>query len=196
MSPDGTSNIRVFIRWHEQTVFAGEEVKCTITFKNVAPSPGPPRQGQTERNRLISPLHGRPKTNHGLTPPPSASAGRGGHRRSALSLSVPSSQLHSPRDSIQWPPSTSHSERQSQPPPTSQPPQAGHGPAHGHKHKRSISIVSMGTLNSLEDSSQRNEQSGPPRTQRPTRGHARASSLQIVSHGQNRPPPGPRSGTF
>ncbi|KAL8366058.1 hypothetical protein RB595_004709 [Gaeumannomyces hyphopodioides] len=45
-----SSTIRVFVRWHDQTVFAGEEVKCTITFRNVAaapnsaglaPSPGP-----------------------------------------------------------------------------------------------------------------------------------------------------------
>ncbi|KAH6990666.1 Rgp1-domain-containing protein [Ilyonectria sp. MPI-CAGE-AT-0026] len=41
MAPDASSNIRVFIRWHEQTVFAGEEVKCTITFKNVALSSSP-----------------------------------------------------------------------------------------------------------------------------------------------------------
>ncbi|KAJ4307181.1 Golgi membrane exchange factor (Ric1p-Rgp1p) subunit [Collariella sp. IMI 366227] len=53
MSPDGPStlttnsnntnsksNIRVFVRWHEHVVFAGEEVKCTITFKNVARPPG------------------------------------------------------------------------------------------------------------------------------------------------------------
>ncbi|KAL2160861.1 hypothetical protein VTH06DRAFT_1058, partial [Thermothelomyces fergusii] len=33
-SGGGGSNIRVFVRWHEQAVFAGEELKCTITFKN------------------------------------------------------------------------------------------------------------------------------------------------------------------
>ncbi|KAM0494804.1 hypothetical protein ACHAP8_008449 [Fusarium lateritium] len=96
MAPEVPSNIRVFIRWHDQTVFAGEEVKCTITFKNVAPVPGqskPPPQ-QSERSRLASPLHTRPRSNQGLTPPPSASSGRG-HRRSALSLSVPASQSHS-----------------------------------------------------------------------------------------------------
>ncbi|KAM0423370.1 hypothetical protein ACHAPD_001843 [Fusarium lateritium] len=89
MAPEVPSNIRVFIRWHDQTVFAGEEVKCTITFKNVAPVPGqskPPPQ-QSERSRLASPLHTRPRSNQGLTPPPSASSGRG-HRRSALSLSA------------------------------------------------------------------------------------------------------------
>ncbi|KAL6855289.1 Golgi membrane exchange factor (Ric1p-Rgp1p) subunit [Amphichorda felina] len=40
------SNIRVFVHWHEQTVFAGEEVKCTITFKNVASTHDQQRQKQ------------------------------------------------------------------------------------------------------------------------------------------------------
>ncbi|SPO03481.1 related to RGP1 Reduced growth phenotype protein [Cephalotrichum gorgonifer] len=35
----GSSDVRVFVKWHEQTVFAGEEVKCTITFRNVASIP-------------------------------------------------------------------------------------------------------------------------------------------------------------
>lgn len=176
MAPDGPSNIRVFIRWHDQTVFAGEEVKCTVTFKNVAPGPGQPKQPspQSERSRLASPLHGRPKSNHGLTPPPSASSGRG-HRRSALSLSVPSSQTHSRSGSVQWPSSASATDRQP-----------------GHSHKRSVSIVSIGSTSTVEDHLQRNEI--PMRPQRPHRGHGRASSLQIIPRAQNHPSPGPHSG--
>ncbi|KAJ5907403.1 Reduced growth phenotype protein 1 [Penicillium taxi] len=30
------SNIQVFVKWKDQTIFAGENVECTITFKNVA----------------------------------------------------------------------------------------------------------------------------------------------------------------
>jgi hypothetical protein len=30
------SNIQVFVKWRDQTIFAGENVECTITFKNVA----------------------------------------------------------------------------------------------------------------------------------------------------------------
>ena len=30
------SDLQVFVKWKEQTVFAGEDVECTITFKNVA----------------------------------------------------------------------------------------------------------------------------------------------------------------
>ncbi|WAO84105.1 Hypothetical protein NCS54_00131100 [Fusarium falciforme] len=178
MAPDGPSNIRVFIRWHDQTVFAGEDVKCTIIFKNVAPGPGQPKQPppQSERSRLASPLHGRPKSNHGLTPPPSASSGRG-HRRSALSLSVPSSQTHSRSGSVQWPSSASTTDRQP-----------------GHSHKRSVSIVSIGSTSTVEDHLQRNEV--PTRPQRPHRGHGRASSLQIIPRAQNQPSPGPHSASF
>ncbi|KAI9934930.1 hypothetical protein MW887_000551 [Aspergillus wentii] len=32
------SDIQVFVRWKDQTIFAGEDVECTITFKNVAES--------------------------------------------------------------------------------------------------------------------------------------------------------------
>lgn len=176
MAPEAPSNIRVFIRWHDQTVFAGEEVKCTITFKNVAPTPGqakPPPQ-QSERSRLASPLHTRPRSNQGLTPPPSASSGRG-HRRSALSLSVPASQSHSRTGSVQWPSSPITGDRRS-----------------SHSHKRSVSIVSIGSNNTVEDHTQRNDL--PTRPQRPHRGHGRASSLQILPRSQGQLPTGPHSG--
>jgi hypothetical protein len=176
MAPEAPSNIRVFIRWHDQTVFAGEEVKCTVTFKNVAPIPGQskPLPQQSERSRLASPLHTRPRSNQGLTPPPSASSGRG-HRRSALSLSVPASQSHSRTGSVQWPSSPISGDRRS-----------------SHSHKRSVSIVSIGSNNAVEDHTQRNDL--PTRPQRPHRGHGRASSLQILPRAQGQLPTGPHSG--
>ncbi|KAM0296847.1 hypothetical protein ACHAPQ_005423 [Fusarium lateritium] len=178
MAPETPSNIRVFIRWHDQTVFAGEEVKCTITFKNVTPGPGQSKQPpqQSERSRLASPLHSRSKPSQGLTPPPSASSGRG-HRRSALSLSVPASQSHSRTGSVQWPSSPGPSDRRS-----------------NHSHKRSVSIVSIGSNNTVEDHTQRNDL--PARPQRPHRGHGRASSLQIIPRAQSNLPTGPHSASF
>ncbi|KAM0075694.1 Golgi membrane exchange factor (Ric1p-Rgp1p) subunit [Fusarium odoratissimum] len=178
MAPEAPSNIRVFIRWHDQTVFAGEEVKCTITFKNAAPIPGQPKPQpqQSERSRLASPLHGRPKLNQGLTPPPSGSSGRG-HRRSALSLSVPASQSHSRTGSVQWPSSAGSSDGRS-----------------SHSHKRSVSIVSIGSNNTVEDHTQRSDL--PSRPQRPHRGHGRASSLQIIPRAQGQLPTGPHSASF
>lgn len=179
MSPAGPSNIRVFIHWHDQTVFAGEEVKCTITFKNVAPGPEQAKQQQqqqapTERNRLAAPLTGRAKANAGLTPPPSASTGRG-HRRSALSYSAPSTHSHNRSGSIQWPSPASMSDRRS-----------------SHAHKRSVSIVSIGSASTVEDHVMRNE--NPSRPQRPNRGHGRAASLQIVPRSQSSTIMTPQSG--
>ncbi|KFA74643.1 hypothetical protein S40288_03195 [Stachybotrys chartarum IBT 40288] len=145
MAPDGSGNIRVFVRWHDQTVFAGEEVKCTITFKNVAASPNSPQPklpptSQSDRSRLASPLHNRARAHAGLTPhPPPSSIGRG-HRRSALSMNVPPTSSRSRSGSVQWPQ-----------------PSAGSDGRSGHSHKRSVSIVSIGSTSTVEDYHQRND---------------------------------------
>ena len=39
------SDVRVFVRFKEQCVFAGEELNCVITFKNVAEHAEPPTPG-------------------------------------------------------------------------------------------------------------------------------------------------------
>lgn len=188
MPTDGSSNIRVFVHWRDQTVFAGEEVRCTVIFKNVAQDPNkPPPQQKGHANRaqhqqqlsqsLASPLHGRTKANaSGPTPPPSATSGRG-HRRAALSLSVPPSSSRSRPGSIQWP----------------QPLTAGSDGRSAHSHARSVSIVSIGSTSTFDDHHQQNESAA--KTQRPQRGHNRANSLQIMPRGgQNPPPAGPLSG--
>lgn len=182
MSPDSPSNIRVFIHWHDQTVFAGEEVRCTITFKNVTRAPGSsssqlkpaPHQSRHLNSNHIHGQH-RAKPPSGLVPP---SAARG--HRSSLSLTVPSAAASSRAraGSIPW---SSQS-------PTDGPSGNGHGG--GHSHRRSVSIVSMGSSSGAADDAQSNGTPGKP--QRPTRGHARASSLQIVARGNGAA--GPRSG--
>lgn len=174
MSPDGSSNIRVFINWHDQTVFAGEEVRCTITFKNVTRAPGAasnqsrpsPQQSRHLNSNHLHGAHHRAKPSGSLAPPP---AGRG--HRSSLSLTVPSAAASSRAraGSIPWPP---------QSPPEVSPGNGGRGGGHGHK--RSVSIVSIGSSGGADDT-QSNGVPGKP--QRPTRGHARASSLQISSRG-------------
>lgn len=184
MAPEGASSVRVFVRWREQTVFAGEDVKCTVTFKNVASSSSQQKQQQSqqqraqgERQRHAVPLHGRAKAAAGLSGPPSTTTTRG-HRRSALSLSVSSSNSHSRSGSMQWP-QTGSSGGEWRP---------------GHGHKRSLSIVSIGSSGTVDDHSQRSEANAPVRTQRPQRGHNRAASLQIPPHGQQVPLSGPQSG--
>ncbi|OLN92279.1 Protein sat1 [Colletotrichum chlorophyti] len=176
MSPEASSNIRVFIRWHDQTVFAGEEIKCTITFKNIARDPNQQRQPQqrlapTDRPRHVSPLL-RGKSSAGLTPPNSAQTR--GHR-SALSLNVPAAQQRSRAGSMPWTPSHLPSPIEHR----------------GNGHQKSVSIVSIGSTSTVHDDNQSNASS--VKSHRPGRGHARASSLQIVSRGAAMGLAGPHS---
>lgn len=182
MSSDNQSNIRVLVHWRDQTVFAGEEVRCTITFKNVAQDTRHRQQAsqqptsQPERQKLLSgltsPLHSRNRGTGSLSMPPPANSGRG-HRRSALSLSIPSSTSHSRSATVQWPQSGASG-------PEGRP---------GQAHKRSLSIVSIGSASTMDDANQR-----PDRPQIPQRGHSRASSLQIFSKAQQASTAGPQSG--
>lgn len=212
MSPDGpgNSNIRVFVRWHEQVVFVGEEVKCTITFKNIARGPAPPtptaqkppslfppspsssRHERGSRQSLPSSLHpgvgvsGRPKSNAGLAPPPNVR----GHR-SSLSLSVPSAASRARTGSVSSWSQTSVAGGRSQSNGNGSGSGTGsesgngnghghgHGNRKGHGHKRSVSIVSVGSLSTVDDVQ---SAASSPKPHRP-RGHARASSLQILPRG-------------
>ncbi|KAK1754600.1 Rgp1-domain-containing protein [Echria macrotheca] len=200
-STSSQSNIRVFVRWQDHVVFAGEDLKCTITFKNVARPPNPPGSaslppklsplsssssrhlGPDARPRQPSPLspsaaHNRAKNNAGLLPPPAAR----GHR-STLSLSVPSAASRARAGSIPWsPPANLAGAARSG---------RNGGSGHGEGHKRSVSIVSIGSVSTVDDA--RSDASTVTKTQRPARGHARASSLQIVPRGL--PLNGPRSAT-
>ncbi|KAK3397415.1 Rgp1-domain-containing protein [Sordaria brevicollis] len=213
--PSANSNIRVFVRWQDHVVFAGEEVKCTITFKNVARPPGPPPTTPTknphpsprhlgaaaeQRLRQPSPLgpghpvqspatqgggNARTKAHghsvDGLAPPPSV-RGRGHGHRSTLSLTVPSAAATSrARDSnsLPWSPiqNPGSSSSRGGPPLSSSPAARSNGNA-GHGHKRSVSIVSLGSTKGIDEVPELS--SSPVKPQRPGRGHARASSLQII----------------
>lgn len=169
MAPtEDPSNIRVFVHWHDQTIFAGEEIKCTITFKNVATGDDRAKQqskGQSDRNRLTSSLHARAKASSNSTPPLSTT-GRG-HKRSALSLGIPSSSTRR-TGSVQWP-------------------SGNKGPDNrpNQDHKRSVSIVSIGSTSTIDDHQPRiDSASTSSNVQRPARGHSRATSLQILPRSQ------------
>ncbi|KAI1637084.1 Rgp1-domain-containing protein [Biscogniauxia mediterranea] len=171
---EASSNIRVFIKWDDQTVFAGEEIKCHITFKNIAPSSSQTRPPSNQNHiapstladRLRQPsplLSPRAKPNNGLTPPGSSR----GHR-STLSLNVPSGSSRFRAATQQWAPPQSSPQRS------------------GHTHKRSLSIISIGSTATVEDQFQAN--GSPTQAQKPARGHGRSASLQIspraaTSHG-------------
>ncbi|KAI5303586.1 hypothetical protein KEM56_007401 [Ascosphaera pollenicola] len=55
-----STDIQVAVRWKEQPVFAGHNVECTITFKNISapsPPPTPPRSRSRTISSRTSPAH-------------------------------------------------------------------------------------------------------------------------------------------
>jgi len=161
------TNIRVFVQWAEQTVFAGEEIECQITFKNVATVPAPSKAslhpsaangfaGGGERHRK-SPT-AQIKTNSTLSSRPSPPTK--GHR-TALSLSTtagPGQVQSAPGSWIGEPGKTNQD---------------------GGTHKRSLSIISIGASEGGFDDS-KSQGSLPEQPRRLSRGHGRSASLQIV----------------
>lgn len=148
----GASDIRVFVKWHERTVFAGEEVRCTITFRNVASAPSSIPHQRTARQSPaglgISPGPAGVRTTSKLQPPPTPR----GHR-STMSMTSPRAGA---------------------------PLQAAVTGGEGRErrgHRKSVSIVSIGSGTVGEDVGD----SHAGRLSRFNRGHGRASSLQITS---------------
>jgi RAB6A-GEF complex partner protein 2 len=175
-----STNIRVFVQWTEQTVFAGEEVECQITFKNIATTPAPSKaslhpstangfasSGERQRKAPTTQI----KTNSTLSPRPSPP--NRGHR-TTLSLTTPVGSVQTQSAPGSWnggPPKVSKE---------------------GGTHKRSVSIISIGASEGgVEDL--KSHGSLPERPRAISRGHGRSASLQIVPrrHGING---GPTSG--
>ncbi|KAL5118986.1 Golgi membrane exchange factor (Ric1p-Rgp1p) subunit [Pleosporales sp. CAS-2024a] len=180
-----SSNIRVFVQWKNATVFAGEDVECTITFKNVALpegrgrsparthngfAPGGDRQRQLPRvHSSTRPSASRNSSFTTAQKPPAQVRAHG----PALSLYTPSS-VGSPRSPARPSAATAHS-------------------TGGQNHGRSLSIMSLGADAAPETSRDRG-----PSSPRPARAHARSGSLQIVPgrpHSYPVPSPGHRSAT-
>ncbi|ROW06412.1 hypothetical protein VMCG_04361 [Cytospora schulzeri] len=171
MSPD-SGNIRVFVRFEDDPiVYSGEELKCTIAFKNVAQASPTSAGGSTSNQHQLKPSNNQYRAANSyassrLAPPPSASssAPRRGHRSSS-SMSLPSKASRNREGSIPWLP-------------PSHPPD--NHPSNGHNHARSVSVVSIGSVNSVDSQATSNAGST---VSRPARGHGRSASLQIVSRG-------------
>ena len=166
------SNIRVSVQWKNPTVFAGDELECTITFRNVSqarnshhsPSPSSqPRRHGLNRQRWketfpvrsvqsqATPNHSIPPSVPVSTPPISVSP------KPALSLSTSNGIPH-----IAHPSSTEDvSDIES---------------SKDNKHRRSVSIVSIGGDTIYEAPSSVSVSSFG----RPMGAHARAASLQVL----------------
>lgn len=173
-----SQDIQVFVQWKDQTIFAGEDVECTITFRNVAESnesdaSGHPQHGGPQRKQSRA-NNGESSSFFSLKSPLF-----GGSRRSS-SLSPNKKSTHRTSASL----STSHSF----PPPST--PRVG--PQPGHSHKRSVSILS---IDSEGGSAAGGPVAGPggngvgagvgdkassPFSRRPPKGHGRSASLQVL----------------
>ncbi|KAF4551979.1 Rgp1-like protein [Elsinoe fawcettii] len=172
------SNIRTYVQWKDSSVFAGEEIECIITFKNIARtaqqrerdvaegrngSRFDPLRPILERQRTVTQSTAFTKPSLALLPSVMSNAtapvGRG-HRPSASMTVAP----NTPQTG--WSSNTSVG-------------QARPGKAHG----RSLSILSLGT-----DATSSPGRAGPGVARRG--GHGRSASLQIVPQARGQASPG------
>lgn len=170
------SDIQVFVNWKDQTIFAGEDVECTITFRNVAESSNTAESNNSNHHHQQR-KQARPSTANtnsdssffSLKSPQNLFSSR----RSSNSLSPQKKTSHRTSSSLSTPLVGSHSF-----PPPSTP---RNGPSHGHKHKRSVSILSIdsegGGDKTPVPSSPFNRSRPPPP---PPKGHGRSASLQVL----------------
>ncbi|KAF2447173.1 hypothetical protein P171DRAFT_246851 [Karstenula rhodostoma CBS 690.94] len=171
-----SSNIRVFVQWKNSTVFAGEDIECTITFKNAALPEGgdksPIRKANGfapggERQRKLPPVHSSTR--------PSVS-----RNSSFTSLGAPAQNLRGHRPALSVQTASSVGERNRSPQSYSAAFNNGSAtPTHKRAHGKSLSIISLGTDVATE---------GSPAARRPLRAHGRSASLQVVP---GRPSPFP-----
>ncbi|KAJ5281816.1 hypothetical protein N7478_007188 [Penicillium angulare] len=165
------SNIQVFVKWKDQTIFAGENVECTITFKNVAETKSTANPAGEGHQRKTSRVANHTSNNNsdsflGFKSPQGLFSGRRSY--SISSQRKPSN--HRAASSLSTPTIASHSF-----PPASNPSSTPRSWQPGHSHKRSVSILSI-------DSEGQTDSSPSPHYNRgkPARGHGRSASLQIV----------------
>jgi len=172
------------VHWKDPIVFSGEDLECKITFKNVTPAPEPSRSplypseiaSNGQRQRKTAPLQTTVSNPRGsVLPNPRLPQPRDRGHRAAVSLNVPLSSEKVPgsgfRTALQ-----------------------NGSVAHGHKHKRSVSIISLGgeTVERDGEGSQGPGQISAAR--RPGRGHTRSASLQILPRWPVAVGAGPSSG--
>ncbi|OJJ47133.1 hypothetical protein ASPZODRAFT_65701 [Penicilliopsis zonata CBS 506.65] len=182
------SDMQVFVKWKDQTIFAGEDVECTITFKNVAEASGSPEASNGHEFHL-SPQHQRRQSrtaNGGGSNSESYFSLKSPHYPSFFSharRSYPSSPRKTPAplnnnrthrlsSSTGSPLGGSHSF-----PPLHTPTTPRSWQLPGDRHKRSVSILSIDS----EGGSERSPGLGPQfGRSNPVRGHGRSASVQVA----------------
>ncbi|KAJ9209122.1 hypothetical protein DTO021D3_430 [Paecilomyces variotii] len=172
-----SSDIQVFVKWKEQTIFAGEDVECIITFKNVAETSSPDANGPqhpVHQRRASRPITAgsQPDSYFSLKSPQSFFFNNNNNNRRSIAGSPRNKAFdrsHRVSSSLGSPFGAAHSF----------PPQSPSnlGPGSNHKHKRSISILSIDSEGGGNDKTP-----VPPQLNRsrPAKGHGRSASLQIL----------------
>lgn len=169
------ADIQVFVKWKEQTIFAGEDVECTITFKNIAETansaPGTSPQLQHQRRASRSFNGNSTQDGYFALKAPQNLLFNGTRRSLPQTPRRPTfDRSHRVSASLSSPLTGSHSF-----PPLHASSHLSHAP--NHKHKRSVSILSI-------DSEGGNGNEKTPLPPQFTRsrpwGHGRSASLQIL----------------
>ncbi|KAJ5554784.1 Reduced growth phenotype protein 1 [Penicillium sp. DV-2018c] len=170
-----SSNIQVFVKWKDQTIFAGEDVECTITFKNVAEVNTDGHNGGEggQHSRKLSRIANHtptPNTNtdsfFGFKSPQALFSGR-----RSYSISSQRKPFHRTASSLSSPLIGSHSFPPNSGPSTPRAWQPGHG------HKRSVSILSIDSEGQADPTPSPHHHYNRPQ---PARGHGRSASLQVL----------------
>ena len=178
------SDIRVSVQWNNSTVFAGEKIECKIVFKNVSqaassrrsPSPSSQLLGHTsarERWKETLPLQVRRNDSFVSSSP---------------SLSIPRTKIRAHRPTA----SLSGSSSTKPVPGVIIRDRATNGTqSSNHLHRKSVSIVSLtGDASKGNDVHSAYGEASPRRG----RGHARATSLQVLPRTTGSMTSGPLSG--
>ena len=167
------SNIKVFVEWEKSTVFAGEDVKCIITFTNVAPvcdgsrstSPNSQNRGiVSSRERWISDLPNElstPSNRPSFVETESTLPYSPGRQPTLSTNRTPT------RNVARTTPSTVQGKSHTKASPGA------------HKHRRSVSIVSLGGINTTVHN--KNVETNSSLSQQPNGRHGRAASFQGIT---------------
>ncbi|OQO09139.1 hypothetical protein B0A48_06030 [Cryoendolithus antarcticus] len=185
--PLPTSNIRAFVQWKDLSVYAGDEIECIITFRNIAsivrqedeahhgakPAGGDARAAQSSRRSSLAPTTTQAARAPSIVSARPAPKDRG--HRPALSLSVVSAPSKAGLFSSPLRSAPLHTRT----PVTAKAAKGYHG--------RSLSIMSLGS----EAPGDRTPPLVASQGRKPSNGHMRSASLQVSS----KPPPLPLSAT-
>ena len=177
------SDIRVSVSFPKSTaVYAGETLQCKITFKNIAPKPGASGLSSSILSSVALTGSERRASRIGT---PLQIPGAGGEPKWTGPRNPTASRPLS--SGYKAPPSASKTPVTALPPATPTSPTSAPG---SHRHKRSVSIVSLSS--DIGDGSP--VLRSPPLLASRPRGHGRSASLQITTGAGRSHPSSPSSG--